>query len=533
MLPLNSSIDEVALHEISLLCGIDPSQIEDVYHCTPSQQGILADSDKSDATYAQRHVTSVSAELDIASLPNAINEVVARNQILRTRIVDSEQLGLVQVVLRDDPALRTRRLRTGFDQFMEEDRGASMSLATPLFRSAVIEDARKWVFTVHHAIFDHYFLVSLFDDVTSICRMQSPGVHAPYKQFVDYCSSISQAEAKQFWTQQFTGTPSVFPSVPINSIVDASSRTSRRIRTPADLASPALLPVYLECAWALLAHAYGGGDSVAYGVVYSGRNALAAWKGMETTLGPRIATLPTEVAIDPEDTVGELLKRRQLARQTYQGCGASMQIGLNQIRKVSESAKRASGFQTVINIFYTSALSSESSPIRVDHEDDVHRAFAISLTFSIESGVDAESQGRASGFQVLAEFDESLVSLTTMNRLLVQLEHILQTLARVDAHTRIGELNLLSSRDRLDTLKWNSSIVDPVNETVHAMVRKMAVAYPDDAAVDAWDGRLTYLALVTMADNLVRRSGYTSRSRLRESFTNGLLCRPRHFVSAA
>lgn len=492
------SVDRAALDEISLLCGVDLGQIEDVYDCTPFQLGIAAD-----PAYFQRFVLSISTDMDTASLSDAMNEVVALNQILRTRIVDSQRLGLVQVVLRDDPATCTQRIKTGLDQYIEEQRSASTNLAAPLFRSTIIQDARKLVITIHHSVFDHSSLVSLIDDVTKIYHKEKPSFRAPFKQFVDYCGSVRHSEAKDFWTQQFVGIPGIFPSVPINCKIDASSRTSRRIRTPAGLASPALLPVYLECAWAILAHAYGGGESVAYGVVYSGRNASAAWKGMESTLGPTIATLPVEVAIDLEDTIGEFLKSRQLGRQAVQGCGAAMQLGLNNIRKVSESAKRASDFQTVLNFLHGPPPIPGGSPIKFDYEDDIHKAYAICLTFSIDPSANTSSQGQAGKFEVLADFDESLMSMTAMNRLLVQLEHILQSLTRAANHMRIGQLALLSSTDRLDLLKSNNSIAEPVNASLHAMVRKMAIAHPDDAAVDAWDGRLTYSELVTMADNLV------------------------------
>jgi hypothetical protein len=504
MPPSNNHLDEAALHEVSSLCGVDTSDVETVYDCTPFQQGIAADwGSKLDVTYAQRYVLSISSEIDVASVPGAMHEVVAHNQVLRTRIVDSQQLGLAQVVLRDDPATRTRLLHTGFDRYVEEDRGMAMGLATPLFRSAVIEDSRKMVVTIHHWIFDHSSLLAILDDVTRICRGQPPSVHAPFKQFVDYCNSIPQSEANAFWQKHFSGTPSVFPSVSVDSSVDASSRTSRQIRIPTDLGSPALLPVYLECAWALLAHAHGGGDSVAYGVIYSGRSASAA--ACESTLGPKVATLPTEVVIDPEDTVGELLKCRQLGRQAVQGCGAALQIGLSKLRKISESAKRASEFQTVINIIHSGSPSADNNAISIDYEDDFHRASAMTLIFMIESSTGVNSQGRAGGLEVIADFDESVVSLVAMKRLLSQLEHVLQTLARAAPHTRLGDLTLLSSRDRLEMLKWNA-IKEPVSETLHEMIRKMAIAHPDDTAIDAWDGRLTYAELMTMADNLVSPS---------------------------
>lgn len=497
MTALSGHVDDAVLAEVSQLCGISASQIEEIYACTPFQMGIAADSGMFDATYVQRFVLSLAPNLDAQRLCDAVSEVLALNQVLRTRVVDC-QLGLVQIVLRDDQSARTLRVGGELDEYLEVDRTKPMGLAAPLFRSAVIESEgeRKWVLTIHHCISDHTSALSLVADVANICQGKPVSAHAPFKHFVNFCNSVNESEANAFWTAQFKGAPSIYPSVPFNRGIDASSRSIRPIRLPANLASPALLPVYLECAWALLQQAYCGGDSVAYGVVYSGRNASADWEGTETTLGPTIATIPVEVSLDPAETVGELLKRRQLGRQAVQACGAAIQMGLVRIRKVSESAKRAAEFQTLLNIRHTDASSADSGAISFDHEADVHRGYAITLTCTI--GTEA-----ADCMQLLAEFDESHVSLPVMNRLLVQMEHTLQALTRAAAHTKVGDLPLLSSRDRLETLKWNNTVMEPIDETLHALVRRMASAQPEDVAVDAWDGSLTYFELVTIADGLV------------------------------
>lgn len=485
--------------EVARLCGISASLVEDIYACTPFQRGIAADSARFDATYVQRFVLSLAPDLDAQRLCDAVSEVVALNQVLRTRLVDC-QLGLVQVVLRDDPSARSLEVHGELDGYLEADRVKPMGLAAPLFRSAVVESEndRKWVLTIHHCISDHTSTLSLVADVAKICQGSRASVNAPFKQFVDFCNSANESEATAFWTAQFTGHPSIYPSAPLNRTTDASSRTSRTIRPPPSLASLALLPVYLECAWALLAHAHGGGDSVAFGVVYSGRNASAGREGMETTLGPTIATIPVEVSLDPIETVGELLKCRQLARQAVQGCGAAMQSGLSRIRKVSESARKAAEFQTILNIRHTATSSADSGAVTFDYEADVHRGYAITLTCTI--GANA-----ADCVELLAEFDESIVSMTLMNRLLAQMDHTLHTLARAASPTKIGDLTLLGSRDRLETLRWNNAIVEPVDDTLHALVRRMAIAQPKDVAVDAWDGTLTYCELMTLADGLVSR----------------------------
>jgi hypothetical protein len=189
MPPSNHHLDEAVLHEVSLLCGVDTGLIDDVYGCTPFQRGIAADS-----SYVQRFVLTISADLDTADLSAAIGQVVALNQVLRTRIVDSQQLGLVQVVLHDDPATSTRRISTGLAQFLEEERATSMDLAAPLFRSTIVQDAQKWVLSIHHAICDQFSLIALVDDVTKIYCKQKPSFHTPFKQFVDYCGSIRQSE---------------------------------------------------------------------------------------------------------------------------------------------------------------------------------------------------------------------------------------------------------------------------------------------------------------------------------------------------
>ncbi|KAF2167651.1 hypothetical protein M409DRAFT_65791 [Zasmidium cellare ATCC 36951] len=489
-------LDCTTLQEIASLCSIPREHIEDVYRCTPFQMGIAADSNKRDATYVQRFVLSLKAGLDIDRLCHAVREVIALNAALRTRIVDCD-LGIVQVVLKDETSTDTQQTNLSLEQYLGLDRSRPMGLGMPLVRSAITKGGEKWVLTMHHSISDHTSALALIADVAQICQGQCPRPRAPFKDFVVHVNSIEESKARNFWAAQFTSSPSIFPEVAKSHTVDANNHINRKIRIPRQQVVLSLLPAYVECAWALTAHVYQRGDSVAYGTVYSGRPPSLG--GLETTSGPTIATVPVQVAVDGSDSVEDMVRKRQQARRKIQASGAFLQFGMANIRKASDAARKAAEFQTLLNIRHTAESSSNSAMIRFDGEDDVHRAFALCLTCTI--GDDE--------IVVDAEFDDIVMSSATIGRVLTQLEHILRTLAKAGPKSRVGDIVLLSAHDRLQTLRWNAAVAEPMEECLHDMVGRTVLAQPDEVAIDAWDGKMVYHELHAQS----RRLAHTLRQR--------------------
>ncbi|KEY73046.1 hypothetical protein S7711_06120 [Stachybotrys chartarum IBT 7711] len=479
-------VNDGVLIQIAKDCSIAVDDIEDVYACTPFQSGLLTDSD----TYVQRFIHSLDTFVDLDRFSAALNEVVDLNHTLRTRVVDCD-LGLVQVVVRRAQPLSNyvqRPTNPDIEQYLHHDRCQPMHLATPMARFAIV--GRKLITTIHHAISDHYSLKFLIADTWSVYQHQAPSQHAPFKEFVKYCGSLENKTAVMFWKSQFQGgTPEIFPSVPAGHSVKASQSMSRDVILKKKAPAP-LMPAYIEAAWSITAADYTDSDSIAFGFVMSGRSPALA--GVETTLGPTITTVPMQVNLKPTTTIQQLLKSRNQTRRLL-STSPALQYGLANIRRnVSDEARIASGFQTVLNILHEADTEADTPGMTLEAELDIHRAYGLVLTCTLKE----------TGVLFKVAFDNAVLPEDQMDRVLRQLEHRLKVLIDSPSKTAIGQLQRLNFGDTLELMNWNKHVSETTEKRVHDLFAIQARAIPDDMAVDAWDGKATYRELDCMTNNL-------------------------------
>lgn len=82
------------------LCEVDVSDIEDMYPCTPLQEGMLAITAKKAGDYVARKVFQLPRHVDQIKFQDAWNKVVHQTPILRSRQVPLSGVGTVQMVLK-------------------------------------------------------------------------------------------------------------------------------------------------------------------------------------------------------------------------------------------------------------------------------------------------------------------------------------------------------------------------------------------------------------------------------------------------
>ncbi|RFU24629.1 hypothetical protein B7463_g11705, partial [Scytalidium lignicola] len=307
-------VDKTTLGEIAEACHVSPGQIEDIYVCTPLQNRTMAESGIHSGASVIRLVLSLGADLDRDRWCAALRRVVSLNPVLRTRLVDC-RFGLMQVVTNEEHY--TRCLSEDVEQYIRDDEAQPFDLGVPLFRSAIID--RNLVLTMHHAVMDHSSMASLSTDIIRIYGGHAPEVRASFKAFVAYCLGIDKSAARSFWASRFKGAPAIFPKVKTGYTPHATQKMTRMITSNRIGAEVALahIPLFIEASWALTAAAYAGSESVAYGLVLSGRTPALA--GLETTLGPTITVVPIQVNVQRNMIVGEMIRERATAlRRTVQ-----------------------------------------------------------------------------------------------------------------------------------------------------------------------------------------------------------------------
>ncbi|KAH7174540.1 uncharacterized protein B0J16DRAFT_274765 [Fusarium flagelliforme] len=495
-------LDEKALGEIANACDISVEQIEDAYSCTPLQTAIMAESTIHAGASVFQFVLNLSSELDLDHFCASLSQVVSLNAILRTRLVECSE-GLVQVVTNERHETRRLHDDTDIRQYMIEDEKKPMGHATLLVRTAIIRS--QLLLTMHHGIMDHASLTPSFEDILTIYHGGEANKRANFKEFVSQCSCINEDEAKAFWSSRFNGSPSIFPKVNPGHLPFGASKITRRVimEQIGKGVSAAHVPSYIETAWAMTAANYSGSDSVAFGLIFSGRN--SAFTAAETTLGPTIAIVPVQVTLSKTSTLEGILKERTSARRQLQQ-HASLQYGIPKIRAVSEAARVACSFQTLLNIRPRWYDPKESSEISFQQMKEPAEPFALSLSCDLEDD----------GITIHASADSKIVPDQQLVRILDQFEHMLLSITEAALDTKLDAIPCLSPGNLTEIMKWNSTPAQSEQRLIDHVFRDQAQKHAKSLAVEAWDGSLTYAEL----DDL---SGRVANQLRMKGVTNGTL----------
>ncbi len=129
---LPASLLPQLVNDVSTLCRVDKALIEDVYPCTPLQDGIVALSTKEKGTYVSQLVFRLPDSIDIDQFKNAWVAVANQAAILRTRIVASSFFPRpVQVVVSGTIQFRTSDSLEGY---IRSDLAEAIGLGAPLSR---------------------------------------------------------------------------------------------------------------------------------------------------------------------------------------------------------------------------------------------------------------------------------------------------------------------------------------------------------------------------------------------------------------
>ena len=492
-------INATTLAEVAAECNMPVAQIEDVYPCLPQQIDFISENQ-----YEVFHVVlSCASQLEMDRWCEAVRRVVSQNSIFRTRLSTSHS-GIVQVISNVEHI--TEQRSGDVQQYLDDEEHQHLGLGKPLFRSVVI--GNKFVATLHHAIMDHWSLNSfLKEDVPLVYLGHPPKERAPFKDLVTLCTSVDRSAAKSFWASRFKGHPAVFPKVPMSNSSHSSVMVKRKIvlKRITNGVSPSQISSIAEAAWALTASTYAGSDSVAYGLVLSGRS--PGLKGTETTLGPTVVWVPVQVHVQRHMNVEGLIKDRAISLRQLTTNPMFLQYGVANISAVSEAARAASGFQSSINIvppqpITLPATREETKSIRLDRIIKQSRAsFGLMLYCKIQ-GDD----------EILLEtmYDPTVLCERQLQRVLDQFEHTIQLLVEAPLSTKLNRLQRLNLHDGQEIHEWNRNMPTTVDETIHGLFSTQAQAQPDAVAIEHSAGRVTYYELDRMSTRLsheLRRLG--------------------------
>ncbi|KAH3274788.1 Nonribosomal peptide synthetase 8, partial [Aspergillus fumigatus] len=497
---LNVHSRNTVLKEIKADYALDVSQIEDIYPCTPLQESLMAASIQSHGAYVHHLVEKLPPSGEVPAIMSAWQSVIKMTPILRTRIVQTVSAGLLQVVLKE--SVQWLHRRQAIQEYLDEDARHSMTLGDPLLRLACLHDpgtphTGHIVITIHHSIYDGWSLPHIRKLVYATQNGHPCSTSLPFNRFIHYLERKSDSRASDSFWQSFLyrSQPLAFPPLPSTGYQPVGTDSVQlSVHWPSTFPPSAFtLSTFVRVAWALVLGSYSGTDDVIFGLSLSGRDTPIP--GILDILGPTICTVPFRVKFSGE-SIGALLERAHAdsaAMLPYQ------HIGLHHIRQLGPDCQLACDFQTLLVI----------QPARDPSDPEPHSELTFTSSGGLTYAFALICQPHPSGIELHGDFDSNCVSRPVAERLLSQMKSVMGTLIFGDRRKLAAEVDVIDISQKATLATWQREPLQPGEGRVEDLIISRAQQAPDDLAIHAWDGELTYNELVeesaTLAENLKRR----------------------------
>ncbi|KAJ4354970.1 hypothetical protein N0V95_003349 [Ascochyta clinopodiicola] len=491
---LAADVDAAQLREeVGISCNIDPSPVEDVYPCSPLQEGLMSLTSKRAGDYIMQSVLKLRDNVDKGAFRGAWEQVVQSTAVLRTRIVQHSKLGLLQAVIKEDIEwVQTE----GLEAYLEKDKSASMELGEPLVRYALVGDKdtdKRWfVWTIHHALYDGWSLPRILDAVTKTYNGHEAEKQPGFNAFIKYLGQQDQEAAAAYWQAALADCKAtLFPPLP-SMVQQPVADTTVEYQYPAlpRASSDTTTSTLIRAAWAIVANRYTSSEDVVFGATVTGRNAPVA--GIEAMMGPTIATVPVRVRVRGKQTVSSFLESLQ---QQATAMMAHEQTGLQRIAKMGAGARHACSFQTLLVVQPAGddlAGDGTLGEWRSSSGLQDFTTFALMLQCTLA----------AKGVHITASFDARVVERWLVEKMLGQLSFVIRQLAAADAETKVADIDMLTLKDKHQLWEWNAEAPTAVKRCIHDLFAKQAAVQPDEPAICAWDGEMTYGELDALSTRL-------------------------------
>ncbi|KAI4257798.1 MAG: hypothetical protein LQ352_001513 [Teloschistes flavicans] len=459
--------------------------VEDIHDClppTPLQEGLMALSLRVPGAYIAQHAWRVPSGVDIEVLRNAVETMVERSPILRTRIVETAKQGLLQVVSKEP---LTWLESEDLDTYLAKDRQCVMNIGDPLSRFGIVREAgrRFLIMTAHHSIYDGHSISLVLRTLEEVYH-GLPTQTANFNRFIKHLMEKETPAAERFWGEYLKDTsPTQFPVIPTSGFVPhTSSFMKSHIRVASSAISSITIPTLLRAAWAMTVANYSDTLDVVYGETFSGRNAPVA--GIESVVGPTITTVPVRIRLTQSQLIVDFLHDVQ---QSLASMVDFEQFGLQNINKLGV----ACDFQNLLVIqpldrSQTNGVPLGFEPVSLDVPN--FHTFALTVECSIKED----------GVEVMAGFDERVFENEQIRRILARFDHFAQQLTNTRKLT-LEDIETIPDTEMRAIYALNTEPSPTVDVCIHQLIGQNS---PRDPAVVAWDGNLSYGELEEFATRL-------------------------------
>lgn len=328
---------------------------------------------------------------------------------------------------------------SSLEDYLQTDSKVSMELGQPLTRHALVTDESgscKWlVWTAHHALYDGWSLELIANALSRVYEglpiESGPGMQT----FIKHIMGQSNTSASEYWQQALGHYDGMaFPPIPPhirqpepNSIVEY---TIPRLQNKRFSVTSSIL---IQAAWALATGRLTNSTDIVFGVTAYGRNAPVA--DLDKLIASTFATIPVRVQLDDvvSDYLG-LLQRQAIEMIPFE------QTGLQNIGKVSPSAKAACLFQTQLIIQHEEGIPLEEALIGKCHGNSSDQG-ADTCALTLEVFITPQQ------LKVVTSFDSEVIEPNAVQKLLELFHHVLVQLDNAAPRHLLSDIETLIPHD--------------------------------------------------------------------------------------
>ncbi|MEV7603796.1 condensation domain-containing protein, partial [Kitasatospora sp. NPDC089797] len=479
----------------------------------------LEDFTESSTEYHAALGLRLTGVLDAAALRDAVEELVARHESLRTTfdVVDGLPVQIVHPELRPHWRSTTAEDEEQLRALAREELARPYDLRNgPLVRVLLVrlaEDRHVCVLGMHHIVTDGWSmgvaageLGALYTARTEGRTAELPDVPVQYPDFAAWqhqrlADDGVAAEQLDWWRDQLEGiTPLELPTDRPRPAVRSSAGAVHGFGVPADTADGlkrlarregATLFMALTAAVQTVFARYTGQQDIAVGTASAGR----AHGGLDQLIGFLVNTVVLRSRIEPDASFAGLLRQ---VRGTVLDAFAHEDVPFERLVEAVQPERDTSRtplVQAMVVLQNTAAPYPELAGLRVG-EYAMERSTALSdLTVEFE-----ESGG---GLRALVEYSTELFDAATVQRFGEHL-NVLLAAAVAGPERPLAELPLMTAGElaRVDG-EWRGVPGVPAwPGTIHGVVAEQAARTPDAPAVTFGEETLSYRELDEAANRL-------------------------------
>jgi amino acid adenylation domain-containing protein len=505
----------------ALLGGVESrAAMEDVLALTPTQLGMIYHCLRSpeSGAYFGQGASTFDGDVDEVILQQAWKNVCQRHPATRVRFLWSGLDTPVQVVQRDVEFpwevhdWRGRDAATtsaGLEALLAEARRVAFDLAGEYLMSFVLirtDETTHFVWHSHHALLDGWSAHILYREaITEYEELVAGrgGSRRPGSSFHSQVSWLAQQDksaAQQWWQDQLGDVEETTP-IPVIAVEAEGSGKNLSVVQRLDLSlsnrvmafargQRITLSTLANCAWGLLLSHYSGSRDVMFGTTISGRE--EGIDGVEDVVGMLIATLPTRLRTNGDQTVGQWLRRAQRDSLEARRHG---HLGLADIHRLTSVPAAEPLFDSIVVIEnYPKAEGDQHSTLR-ESAMEIGAPSNYPLALLVHPGEQLELE---------AVYDSSRMSEGDVERLAGHLRATLESMID-NADSPLSEVSVVSDDERELVRGWSvAPEVAGAASLVPGLIAAQATLEPSAVAVVAFDGELSYDELERRGNQLAR-----------------------------